>query len=266
VAAISFAPVGSATRTDGGYILTGRWPFATGVRHSDWLNVGALVPDERAEAPRHLLFVLPTSKARIHDNWDTIGLRGTGSCDLSLEDVFVPTLFVVDLLAGKPARGGPLYRLGIPAFFAYEHMAFAIGVARRALYAIVTLAPSKRRGLPPSPLAERGAFQRDLAELDLRLRAARLLALERNREAWEVITSGQAPDRQLQADLRAVAAFATDVALDVATQAYRYAGGGAIYKPNILERSMRDLHTASQHLNVSSSAYEIHGEAMLGKA
>jgi indole-3-acetate monooxygenase len=264
LAASSFVPTGSATQTAGGYVLNGRWPFASGVRHSDWLSVGALVPDEQSEAPRHLLFVLPTSKARIHDNWDTIGLRGTGSCDLSLENVFVPATYAVDLLTGEPARGGPLYQLGVPAFFAYEHVAFAIGVARRALDTIVELVPSKHRGMPPTPLVERGALQRDLGELDLRLRAARALALECNRAAWDVVVNGQKPDLEMQADLRAVAVFATDVALDVVRQAYRYAGGGAVYKPNVLERAMRDLHTASQHLMVSTSAYEIHGQAMLG--
>jgi alkylation response protein AidB-like acyl-CoA dehydrogenase len=262
-AATSFAPTGSVSRTDGGYILNGRWSFASGVRHADWINLGALVLDEGAP-PSHRLFVIPTSKAQIHDNWDTIGLRGTGSCDVSVEDVFVPAAYAVDLLAGEPARGGPLYRLGLPAFFTYEHMAFATGVARRALDEIVGLAPSKLRGLPPLPLVERGAFQRDLAEVDLRLRAARLLALERNRAVWDVVTSGQKPDARLQADLRAVAVFATDVALDVVQQAYRYAGGSAVFKPSILERSLRDLYTASQHFVVSTSAYEIFGQTMLG--
>ena len=264
LAAATFVPTGSATRTDGGYTLRGRWPFASGVRHSDWLSVGALVPDGQSDAPRHLMFALPTSKARIHDNWDTIGLRGTGSCDVTLEDVFVPTPYAFDLLSGEPARGGPLYRLGMPAFVAYEHAAFALGVARRAVDAIVELAPSKKRGLPPTGLVERGSFQRDLGELDSRLRAARALVLEHNREAWDAVTTGQKPGARLQTELRGVAAFATDVALDVVTQAYRYAGGGAVYKPNILERAVRDLHTASQHLMVSNSAYEIRGKVMLG--
>ena len=264
LAAISLVPTGSVTRADGGYTIAGRWPFASGVRHSEWVSVGALVPDGTSEAPRHLMFTLPTSRARIHDNWDTIGLRGTGSCDLTLEDVFVPAAFAYDVLTGEPARGGPLYRLGMPAFVAYEHAAFAVGVARRALDAIVGLAPSKKRGLPPSPLAERGSFQRDLGELDLRLGAARALVLERNREAWEAVTAGREPDVRLQVALRGATALATDVALEAATQAYRYAGGGAVYKPNILERAVRDLHTAAQHLMVSSTAYELQGKLMLG--
>ena len=258
------APTGSAHQVEGGYILSGRWAFASGVRHSDWVLVGALVPDPQSDRPRHLMFTLPTSRACLHDNWDTIGLRATASCDLSLEDVFVPTSFTFDMLTGEPARGGPLYRLGFPGFVAYEHAAFAIGIARRALDALVELAPAKKRGIPPSPLVERGAFQRDLGELDLRLRAARALALERNREAWATVTAGRTPDVRLQAELRGVATFATDVAVDVATWAYRYAGGGAVYKPNILERAVRDLYTATQHFLVSSSAYETHGQGLLG--
>lgn len=264
LAATSTAPTGTATEADDGYVLNGRWSFASGVRHSEWLNVGALVRDKGSEAPRRLLFALPTRKAHILDNWDTIGLRSTGSCDLILDDVFVPTSFVCDIASGEPARGGPLYRLGLPAFVAYEHAAFAIGVARRAIDTIVELAPTKRRGSPPINLADRSSFQRDLGLLNLRLRAARALVLERNREAWDVVSAGQKPDARLQTELRSSATLATDVALEVATQAYRYAGGAAVYKPNVLERSVRDLYTATQHFMVSDSAYEAHGKALLG--
>jgi alkylation response protein AidB-like acyl-CoA dehydrogenase len=262
--ASTIAPSGTAHPTEGGYRLTGRWSFASGVRHSDWLSMGALVPDPGADRPRHLMFALPTSRARIHDNWDTIGLRGTGSCDVSVEDLFIPTGFAFDVLAGEPARGGPLYRLGFPAFVAYEHAALALGVARRALDALLELAPGKMRGMPPSPLIARGAFQRDLGEIDLRLRAARGLALDRNREAWATICAGSRLDARLQAELRAAAVYATDVAVEVATWAYRQAGGSAVYKPNLLERSVRDLYTATQHFMVSDAAYEAHGQSLLG--
>jgi alkylation response protein AidB-like acyl-CoA dehydrogenase len=263
-AAATIAPTGTAQQAEGGYTLNGRWAFASGVRHSAWVSVGALVPDAHADRPRHLMLTLPTSRAHIQDNWDTIGLRGTGSCDVSLEEVFVPASFTFDMMTGEPARGGPLYHLGLPGFVAYEHAAFAIGVARRALDALIDLAPGKMRGMPPSPLIARGAFQRDLGELDMRLRAARALALECNREAWATVTAGRTPDVRLQAELRSAAVFATDIAVEVATWAYRHAGGSAVYKPNILERAVRDLYTATQHFMVSSSAYETHGQDLLG--
>jgi alkylation response protein AidB-like acyl-CoA dehydrogenase len=147
---------------------------------------------------------------------------------------------------------------------AYEHAAFAIGVARRAIDTIVELAPSKARGITPSTLAERATFQRDLGELHLRVQAARALVLECNRAAWEVVTAGGQPDVRLHTELRGVVALATDVALDVVTGVYRYAGGGAVYRLNRLERSVRDLYTASQHLMVSGSAYETYGKILLG--
>src|SRR5262249_4657210 len=108
--------------------------------------------------------------------------------------------------------------------------------------------------------------QRDLGELDLRLRAARALVLEINREAWTTATAGQTPDARLQAELRAVATFATDVAVDVVSSAYRYAGGSAADKPDILERALRDLYTATQHFMVSNAAYATHGQSVLGLA
>jgi alkylation response protein AidB-like acyl-CoA dehydrogenase len=263
-AAVVVAPVGAANRQDGGYHLSGRWSFASGVHHADWLCVGAYVPEGPGGEPFHRLFALPIDQARVHDNWDTLGLRGTGSSDVSVEGVWVPLEHTFEPFSGQPERGGPLYRLGMPAFVAYEHAAFAIGVARRALDTIVELAPSRKRGQPPAPLVERETFQRDLGELDLRLRAARALVLDLNRDAWQSVLAGGKPDSRLQTELRSAVTFATDVAIDVVTQAYRYAGGTTVYRPNFLERALRDLNTASQHFMVSNAAYEQHGRAMLG--
>ena len=263
-AAFCAAPTGSASTTYGGFTLSGRWSFASGVRHSAWVGLSALVPSGQPDSPQVQVFAVPTSEARLHHNWDTIGMRGTGSCDVSLDAVFVPAVHTLDPYRGEPVRGGPLYRLGVPAFVAYEHAAFAIGIARRAIDTIVELAPAKLRGLPPRALVHRESFQRDIGELDLRLRAARALVLDRNREAWRVVTEGSRPDPRLQKEFHCVAAFATDVALDVVTRVYRYAGGAAVYKPNLLERSVRDLHTATQHVVVSNIAYENHGRQVLG--
>jgi alkylation response protein AidB-like acyl-CoA dehydrogenase len=128
---------------------------------------------------------LPAANVEIHDNWHVSGLKGTGSCDFSAADVFVPDGFTFDLQAMVPQRGGPAYRLGLPAFFISVHAGFALGVGRRALAAITELAQTKRRGYgKQTPLAERSVFQRMLGESDLRLRAARGLVLEILEKAW----------------------------------------------------------------------------------
>src|SRR5262249_27614029 len=150
-------PTGTARPQAGGDLLKGRGACASGVRHADWIKLGALVADESADGPpQHGMFTLPTAKTHLHDNWDVIGLRGTGSCDVSVDNVFVPASLSYDLLHDDPKRGGPLYRLRIPAFVANEHAAFAFGVARRALDTIVAMSKESRRGIPPTRLVERG--------------------------------------------------------------------------------------------------------------
>jgi indole-3-acetate monooxygenase len=256
-------PTGQAVPVDGGYIVSGRWAFASGIRHAQWVSASARVLHDDSGPSELRWMVLPVSKIQIHDNWQVVGLKGTGSCDFSVSDYFVPAEFTFDIQ--RPQRGGPLYQLGIPGFVANEHAAFSLGVGRRALDTIAELAQSKRRGFgQPSSLATRAAFQHDLAESDLRLRAARALVMEIFEQAWKTVCSGDAPLPELQAEMRSAAAFATEAALEVVTQSFRYAGGTAVYLTNILQRCLRDLNTAAQHLMVSHSAYENYGKCMLG--
>ena len=180
-----FMPAGRAAPTEGGYVVSGRWSFASGIRHSQWVSAGALVaPDESNGAEerngtRHLMAVFPTSEARIHDNWQVVGLKGTGSNDFSVSGLFVPEAFTWDVMRTLPKRGGPLYHLGIPGFVANEHSAFALGVGRRALDAIIELAQEKQRGYGnSSSLAMRPSFQRAIGQCDLRLRASRAFVIE----------------------------------------------------------------------------------------
>ena len=104
---------------------------------------------------------MPVTAVQIHDNWQVMGLQGTGSCDFSVTDLFVPERFSWDVQQARPQRGGPLYRLGMPAFVTNEHVAFALGVGRRALDTLLDLAQSKQRGYGQrSTLATRPAVHR----------------------------------------------------------------------------------------------------------
>ena len=266
-----FMPSGKAVSTEGGYIVSGRWSFASGILHSQWVSAGTLVApdgsngaDERSGTERRMV-VFPTSEAQIHDNWQVVGLKGTGSNDFSVSNLFVPEAFTWDVMRALPKRGGPLYHLGIPGFVANEHSAFALGVGRRALDAIIELAREKRRGYgSTSPLAMRPSFQRAVGECDLRLRASRALVIEILDEAWETVCRDYALSPGLQAEMRSSAAFTTEVAVDVASLAFRYGGGEAVYLSSTLQRCLRDINTAAQHLMVSDSSYENHGQFALG--
>jgi indole-3-acetate monooxygenase len=265
-AAIIAMPAGQAVPSNGGYRVSGRWPFVSGVRHAQWITAGArLAGADHASVERRML-VFPAAAAQIHDNWQVAGLQGTGSCDISLTEYFVPQAFTWDPLRAQPRRGGPLYRLALPGFVANEHAAFALGVGRSALETLMGQAQSKRRGalLSPSSLASRPTFQRAVGVCDLRLRAARALVLEIFTEAWTTLRAERVPSWRLQAEMRSVAAFATEVALDVTTQAFRYGGGAAVYRTQRLQRCLRDLNVAAQHYMVSDIVYETHGQYALG--
>ena len=210
--------------------------------------------------------VFPTASAEIHDNWQVAGLKGTGSCDFSVDGLFVPEAFSWEQRVDPQQRGGPLYRIELPGFVANEHAGFAIGVGRRALDAIAAHESDKQRGYTDKrvSLAARPAVQRLIGEGHLRLRAARTLATELNDLAWETVSAGEKVPTLLQGELRAVATHCTDVALEVVTKAFRHVGGGAIYQPNILQQCLRDMNAAAQHLMVSDIAYENLGQMLLG--
>ena len=261
----AFAPYGTATPVDGGYRLTGRWPFGSGVRHAEWVSAGARVAGGGNGRPMQLRVAMPRHEVKVHDNWQVMGLRGTGSCDFSVDDLFVPERFAWDVSRTEPTRGGALYRLGRPGFVTNEHSAFALGVGRRALDAVTDVAASKTRGYNSvNLLANRPVFQRALGECDLRLRAARSLNVETLEAAWQSVCDGRTPAPDLQARMRGCATYATDVAADVVSQAFRYGGGAALFVSSMLQQCLRDINAAAQHQMVSDAAYENHGQFLLG--
>ena len=255
-------PMGTARLVEGGFRLTGRWPFASGVRHAKWLVAGARV--EGYEGPGILSAVFPVNESEIHDNWQVSGLEGTGSCDFSVQDIFVPAHRTWWRGVDAARRGGPLYAIDFPGFVANEHAGFALGLARQALDALLEIA-GRRRGytVAASSLASRAAVQRLIGQGELRLRGARALAIEINDDAWSRVSAGEPIPPRLQGEMRAVASHCTEEAVDIITQAFRYSGGRGIYRASPLQRALRDINVAAQHLMVSEIAYENLGALIL---
>ena len=262
------APSGEAIVVEGGYRVSGRWSFASGIRHSEWVAGGAVVKNQKKDAPQQIRLVVPTVEVEIHDNWQVIGLKGTGSCDYSISDVFVPDRFTWPGSEPEPRRGGANFRLGRPGMQTTGHCGFALGVGRRALDAVTELAQTKRRGYrgTMSLIADRGSFQRFLGESELRLRAARALVLETIEEAWDFASQGITPPLPLQARMRASATYSTEEAADITSQAFRFGGGTAMYNSNVLQKCLRDINAAAQHNMVSDRTYENVGQFTLGFA
>jgi alkylation response protein AidB-like acyl-CoA dehydrogenase len=269
-AAISFFPAGRAKRDGKGYRVNGRWRFNSGIRHSDWALGGTVVEGTEAEnggRPIVMFSAFPAKDITIHDNWGgVVGLRGTGSCDFSVENYHLPEelTFVWDLLKPKPRRGGPSYLFPPFSYVAKEHGSVAVGAARRALDELITLATTTRGTFRSSKLDERQVVHRFIAEADLKLRAVRALMHERYERLYNSVSAGNLPEGADIADVRAICVYATDVAIETATMAYHFAGNTGLHHPHVIGRLLRDLNTAGLHQVMSDTAYENHGKFRLG--
>jgi indole-3-acetate monooxygenase len=269
-ASISFFPAGRATRSNGGYRLSGRWRFNSGIRHAEWVIGGTLVEGTEKEnggRPVVMFAVIPASDVTLYDNWsDVVGLKGTGSCDCSVENYELPEhlSFVWDLLRPKPRRGGPSYLLPPFSYVAKEHGSVAIGAARRALDELINIATTTRGTFRSSKLDERQVVHRQIAEADLKIRAARALMHERYDQLYEKVSAGELAEGSDIADVRAICVHATDVAISVATSAFHFAGNTGLHHPHVLGRLLRDLNAAGLHQVMSDTAYENHGKFRLG--
>ena len=266
-ASISFFPAGRGVREGDGYRVSGRWRFNSGIRHAEWVLGGTII--EGGDKPLVIFSAFPAKDVTLYDNWGgVVGLRGTGSVDFSVENYLVPRdlTFVWDLLQPKPVRGGPSYLFPPFAYVAKEHGSVAVGAGRRALDELIKIATATRGTFRSSKLDERQVVHRQIAEADLKLRAARALMHERYDALYDKVAAGHLPDGADIADVRAICVHATEVAIGVATMAYHFAGNTGLHHPNVIGRLLRDLNTTGIHQVMSDTAYENHGKFRLGLA
>jgi alkylation response protein AidB-like acyl-CoA dehydrogenase len=256
-------PGGQAIPVAGGFRVTGRWPFASGCQHAEWLAGAAVVAG--TDPPRLLFMLFPASDVILIDSWHVGGLKGTGSGDFLVNDVFVPEDLAFSPRDGVQRRGGLLYHIRGAGLVATEHGGFALGAARRALEEMRELAKSKRRGLTQQGVAGRGVFQFDLGYCEQALNAARAHLFDAYRRAWDLVSdTGDTTPPEVEIELRSAAVYATDIAVEVTRRMFRHAGAHALYTGNVIERCMRDVQAASQHFLISQSSYELRGQALLG--
>ena len=261
------SPRGRAQTVDGGYRVGGTWSFGSGIHHADWVLASSVVPEKPLpEAIR--LVVLPRNQVVVHDNWQVAGLRGSGSCDFSVDDVFVPeamTFRLADVASGAAIAGGAALKVGHPALVMPFHCGIALGIVRRALDEVTVQAIEKSRGRPPSLLATQAQFQFSLGKAELELSAARALATATLSAAWEQAATGSVPPPAMQAEVRAAASYVTEVAQRVTTVAFQSMGGGALYDTNPLQRCFRDIYAAGQHFMMSQSSLRALGQFKLNQ-
>ena len=274
VVAGQLVPRGTGKPVAGGYVVTGRWGFSSGILHADWL-LGAFKTDSAAGDGaasdggtgfgRMVVFAVPKSEAEVIDNWYVAGLQGTGSLDFRVDDLFVPEEMTYDL--GIPAvRGGDLFRLGMPAFVSNEVPPLCVGLARRALDDMTELALTTAR-FPGGPtVGDRAVFHKELGRAETKLRAARLVHREAMADCWEMACAGDPPSEELQLAVTAASVFAVETAAEVVSDLFRYGGGRVLALSNPMQRHLRNALAARQHLALSEEGYEAAGRYRLESA
>jgi indole-3-acetate monooxygenase len=278
VVAGQLAPRGTGHAVRGGYLVSGRWGFSSGIVHADWL-IGAFRPDgddQTAAADgdagpadtgfgRMVVFLVPKAQAEVIDNWHVAGLQGTGSLDFSVDGIFVPSELTYDL-GTAAVRGGDLFRLGMPAFVSNEVPPLAIGLARRALDDMTELATHTAR-FPGGPtVSERAVFHKELGRADIRIRAARAVHREAMAAAWESAVVGTAPGEELQLAVTTASIYVVETCADVVSDLFRYGGGRVLALSNPMQRHLRNVLAARQHLALSEENYEAAGRYLLQSA
>ncbi|HEX9039746.1 MAG TPA: acyl-CoA dehydrogenase family protein [Trebonia sp.] len=243
-------PRGTGRPTAGGYLVSGQWSFASGCGHADWLIGGF-----RSASPGGQLMVaiVPREQATIVDNWRVAGLRGSGSFDFRLDEVFVPAELTFER-AASACRGGALFNVEAHVFLSNELPPLMIGLARRALDEMARLAGQAR--IPGGPsLADRPVFHAEIGRAQARLRAARAAHRDAVLATWTAARAGAVPPR-MHTDLTVASVFAADTCADLTVTLFRYGGGRLLALSQLMQRLLRDLLAARQHIGLSEEAYE----------
>jgi len=247
-------PRGRARPVPGGYRLSGRWPFSSGVDAATWSLIGAIVHDQEAGTTEPRIFVLPASDFTIIDTWHVIGLSGTGSKDVAVEDVFVPEYRSV---AVKQITGGPnpgsavnpsvLYQLPAISLFAFCIAGVSLGIAQGAIEYFVETMRSRTSYYTGRNLADFVTVQVHLAEAAAIADAVRAVLLGDCDEATRLVGEGEIPSLDHRARYRRDGAYAATLCTKAVDVLFQATGGGAIYARNPLQRAFRDVHAANAH-------------------
>jgi alkylation response protein AidB-like acyl-CoA dehydrogenase len=268
----SFTPGPRAIPVEGGYRLSGQWPFNSGSHDCHWFVFLPQITDgdqprlNDQGGPVQRLMFLPADKATILDTWHTLGMRGTGSNDVVVSDLFIPerhTALLAPLEKPGTAFQGPPYRLTVWVPVAIMALV-ALGIARAAIDDLLALARTKTPSYTGSALAQRQVVQRQVAEAEATLGAGRAYLYATFQENWEAAVRGAEITLEQKLKMQLAASHTVICAAKAVELVHAAAGTSAIRNEYKFQRYFRDAHTITQHAFVSASRYESVGARMLG--
>lgn len=261
-------PAGAVTRVDGGIKISGRWRFGSGVNHADWMVVGGIVmehgqPRMTPHGPEIIHGFVWMDDMEIHDTWHVSGLCGTGSHDVSCEDVFIPEQRSFSLF-NPEARPEALYQMPGLSIVAPPVAAVGLGIARAALDELCELAQAKTPALSMVPLPQKPVMQVELARAEGELGSARTFLHETVDDVWRAVLGGNQPAARQLALVRIASNQATETSARVARMASTLAGGTSVYTASSLQRHARDADVLTHHMTQSPHVWEDAGRTLLG--
>lgn len=236
-------PTQAAKKVDGGYIVSGRWKFASGSMGSSLIGVG-IKPDSGEPLP--LMAVMPADQVRIEPNWDVIGMVGTGSNDIVVEEVFVPEEWTF-VRGGKPNIDSDFFRYPSLAFAAQVLSVTTAGLAREALDIVQAMAAGRKSITGAPNLGEREYVQIEIAKGEAKLRSSRAFFYETTVDAWNSIKAGGEPSRDQISLLRLATTHLTHECADVIRSTYQVTGMTGAFNDHPLSRILRDSMICTQH-------------------
>ena len=266
------APKGVAVPVEGGYVVSGQWPFASGGPRPAFVAGGCIVFENGAPVigehggPTMLGAVMTADQVGFLDTWKVVGLKGTNSCDFTASEVFVPAERTFEAFGRASCLDGPLGRISAILAVTPGHAAVALGIAHAARDELARLAQAKRMAFnPAASLAGDPHFQRDLGELSLKIEVAEAFFEKQTATVWASAVAGETLDTVSKMRARMVGPYVTDLCAQAVDEAYTLAGSASLYETSSLQRRLRDIHVATQHVAVASSGYASLGAAMTGQ-
>ncbi len=273
--AASNQPGGTAEAVRGGWRINGRWGFISGCQHADWMGGFCVLtkdgkplpgPGGDAAPPQIGGFLLPARDWQIEDTWHVAGLKGTGSHHIVLRDAFVPAENFIDLATMMPCLHGPLYS-GVQQVLPLLHGANSVGMAEGALDALVAMANGGRQQFRAAqPLRESEIFLYELGQVEAGIKAARALLEAEAARHWHQVLVGEPQDEAQITRATQAAVWITAACVRAADACFTLAGGSAVYEASPLQRWLRDLHVAGQHVAVQPRHYADAGRLRLAEA
>lgn len=254
-------PPQPAQRVEGGVSVSGRWKFGSGSTGADLIGVGVKVADSQdGGLPR--MAVMPADKVTIEPNWDVIGLQGTGSHDLLVDNVIVPEEWTF-VRGGTPTIDTPLYRYPSMAFAAQVLAVVGLGVARAALDTITQMAGTRASITGAPTLADRAYVQSEIAKAEAALCSARAFFYEATQDAWATLQAGDALTVKQTGLLRLASTHVARVGADVAQKAFTLSGTTGIYRDHALAGQLQDALVVAQHAFLSEGTWQNAGKVLL---